>query len=429
MKTLSILVGLIFYLHLHLVAQAFKADIMANLTEIKSIDLSDSDLSGYDLISRKIGDAKIVLLGEQTHGHGTTFIAKTKVIKYLIENNGFDVIAFESSFYELNKIWDTDMIFDEKLKKIRNELYPAWSAAEELNPLFDFLKTANLYGKKIDLAGVDCKHDLPYGQKNYVFEFTSFFLKVKIPIIESSEYQKFIPIFENLVKLKISFREDANSKPKKNDLKLFFGVLDSAQIQLDRIEKTKEIEFWIQELESLKAFARSTWLTSKLEGVARLATRDSAMAKNLFWLANNKFKNRKIIVWAASYHIAKEKQELSFKGIESKSIELMGNMINLSMPGQVYSLNFIAGGGSYGEWFKQKYYVYPINMTEGSLEREIESIPYEYAFVDLKNLQNMNAFLMAGISFYKQKVNWNKVFDGLFYIKSMKPPTYLENER
>ena len=80
------------------------------------------------------------------------------------------------------------------------------------------------------------------------------------------------------------------------------------------------------------------------------------MAENLIWLAETKFKNRKIIVWAASYHIVKEKQELSFNRIDSKSVELLGNMVNLRMPGQVYSLNFIGGSGTYGEWFKQEYH-------------------------------------------------------------------------
>jgi len=79
-------------------AQLFKGDIVANLTEIKSLDLSDDNSLGYDVMAQKIGNARIVLLGEQTHGHGTTFIAKTKVIKYLIKNKGFDIVAFESSF-------------------------------------------------------------------------------------------------------------------------------------------------------------------------------------------------------------------------------------------------------------------------------------------------------------------------------------------
>jgi erythromycin esterase len=86
-------------------AQVTQIDLQENITEIKSINISDDDFTGYEVLAKKIGDANIVLLGEQTHGHGTTFIAKTKIIKYLVENHGFDVIAFESGFFEINKIW------------------------------------------------------------------------------------------------------------------------------------------------------------------------------------------------------------------------------------------------------------------------------------------------------------------------------------
>ena len=407
-------------------AQLSRKDIEPILTEIKSLDLSEDSSSGYDVMAEKIGDSRIVLLGEQSHGHGRAFVAKTKVIKYLVENKGFDVIAFESGFYELNKIWESNLPIVDKLVQIRSEIYPAWSEAEELNAFFDFVKETVANGKEIDLTGIDCKHDLQYGQNNYVLDFDAFLQKVKLPVRASSDYLGFKTILEGLIKWRSNFKEDKNSRPAKKEYRLFMTVLDAVRSQLTALEPDNEVDFWIQETKSLNKYAVSTWVASALKGSARLASRDSAMAENLIWLANNKYKGRKIIVWAASYHTAKEKQELTFYKAATDEVELMGSMVNVKMPGQVYSLNFISGGGSYGDWFNQKFHTYPINFNSGFLEKELASMPYQYAFIDLKNLSVKGKFLMRGISFFDPKAAWNRVFDGLFYIKEMKPPTYIK---
>lgn len=208
-------------------AQVTQIDLQENITEIKSINISDDDFTGYEVLAKKIGDANIVLLGEQTHGHGTTFIAKTKIIKYLVENHGFDVIAFESGFFEINKIWDSELILTDKLQDVRNEIYSLWSESEELTSFFDYVRESNMKGKKLDLTGFDCKHDMSDGQKNYTSDFHSFLQTNKFPILDDPKYVEFKSILATLIKLKMNFREDASSSPKPDQRKLFNQVLDS----------------------------------------------------------------------------------------------------------------------------------------------------------------------------------------------------------
>jgi len=400
-------------------AQINQNDLQENITEIKSIDASGDENIGFDILSQKIGDSRIVMLGEQTHGHGTTFIAKTRIIKYLVENLGFDVLAFESGFYEINKLWDCDLMLSKKIDSTKKEIYGIWSRTEEFKPLINYVMERNANGKRLDLSGFDCKHEAQYGQKNYVMDFDKFLLESQIKL--PSDYTKFKILLESLVK------DDIESKVNSKQIVLFNSVLELIKIEIQRLKKSSETEFWNQELKSLKKQARSCWVLSKLKGLSRFVARDSAMAENLLWLANTKFKGRKIIVWAASFHIAKGKEYFETnKRFDVSNLETMGNVVDKNLPKQVYTLGFISSEGSYGEWYSKNSPSYPINRSPSSLEALIAKTTYNFAFIDLRTLKNEEPFNMAGIDYFEGKATWNKIFDGLFYIRQMKPPTYIK---
>lgn len=58
------------------------------LHEVKD---NDENFAGFEKFKNAIGDAKIVMLGEQSHTDATTFETKIKLIKYLHQEMGFDI--------------------------------------------------------------------------------------------------------------------------------------------------------------------------------------------------------------------------------------------------------------------------------------------------------------------------------------------------
>ncbi len=420
-KKLVVFILLILFSAISANSQISYEVISKNLNEIASIDPTTTEYSGYQTIAEQIGKARIVMLGEQTHGHGTTFTAKIKIIKYLVENLGFDVIAFESSFYEIDKIWNSSEGLSKKLDSTKREIYGIWSKPLETAPLFDYIIERNSKGLNLDIAGFDCQHEMPYGRKNYVNDLTSFITNNSLKIRDDIKYQKFISLLKRLIAF------DTKSETSINEINLFNEVIDSVQSKLSGIKESYDAKLWSQELRSLKKEARSVWNPSNLKGMSKFAARDSAMAENLVWLVNNKFKGRKVIVWAASFHIAKgNKHFIKTKHFDPAKIVTMGNVVNSLLPDQVYNIGFVSSEGQYSEWYAKDSPNYAIKRSASSFEQFLAKTQYDFAFVKMREIINDKPFNMAGIDYFENSAVWNKIFDGIFYIRVMRSPTYMK---
>src|SRR5215212_8009568 len=80
--------------------------IKENANVISNVNVDSDDFTDLLPIGNAIGDSRVVMLGEQDHGDGTSFLAKTRLIKFLHEKKGFNVLAFESDFFALTDGWD-----------------------------------------------------------------------------------------------------------------------------------------------------------------------------------------------------------------------------------------------------------------------------------------------------------------------------------
>jgi erythromycin esterase len=113
--------------------------LAAHAVPLRSIDSADNDFHDLEPLRETLKGVRVVMLGEQSHGDGTTFLAKTRLIRFLHERMGFDVLAFESGFYDCPKAWDLLAHGEEARKAIPRGVFAIWTASRQVQPLLDYL--------------------------------------------------------------------------------------------------------------------------------------------------------------------------------------------------------------------------------------------------------------------------------------------------
>ena len=62
---------------------------------IKSISPHDTNFTDLEFLKKVLENKRIVCLGESTHDDASTFLAKTRLIKFLHEKLGYTILLWE----------------------------------------------------------------------------------------------------------------------------------------------------------------------------------------------------------------------------------------------------------------------------------------------------------------------------------------------
>ncbi len=183
--------------------EQIKKYVQTHTVEIKSIQPEANDYADLEAIGRAIDDARVVMLGEQDHGDGVTFLAKTRLIKYLHEKKGFNVLAFEGDFFALNHGWQKVPKEDPRIKNfLSNNIYPTWAKCQQCDGLlYDYIPQTYTTNSPLIIAGFDCQMFGVLSHvalKGYVDEYLQ---SNQVPFTLSQTYQEFfLPFIGTLLR-------------------------------------------------------------------------------------------------------------------------------------------------------------------------------------------------------------------------------------
>src|SRR5882724_7145376 len=119
---------------------------------VRSVDAADEDFSDLEPLVNAIGPAQIVQLGEPGHGAGSSFAAKVRLVKFLHQRMGFNVLVWESGMYDLELSQAGMRGSDTAPIAARRGEFRLWSDAEELKQLFDYVKASQTTDRPLDMA-------------------------------------------------------------------------------------------------------------------------------------------------------------------------------------------------------------------------------------------------------------------------------------
>lgn len=327
-----------------------------HVSVLKQHELGESfkDLSP---LGKAIGDARIIGIGEPTHGTSEVTTLKTQILDYTIRQNGITTVALEESIAtcdQMNRLLnaDTPALMDSLLSM---PFYKLWKTQEMLD-LFTWINHYNRsHDHKLKFIGFDMEDLGLRNSRKMLREFGEKYnsgIRQQTLVIDGD--------LDSLLKFSRISMDNEQTITAAMRIKKDLSHMDS----LINLEKNSIDQQKVFELKSYVRVCRQ-WIENRFFK----GNRDEFMAENIgiFLDAHPK---EKVFLWAHNFHVAK---------VNLDGQKTMGAFLKEKYKGQYFMLSITSGGGYYmaSSNYSQK------NWKSYEMEHPYRGT-YEYLFSKIK---------------------------------------------
>ncbi|MET0856299.1 MAG: erythromycin esterase family protein [Telluria sp.] len=387
---------------------AWRADVASRVHPVRS--LYSDDFSDLQFLKPLLAGKRVVQLGESAHGAGEFSLAKVRLIKFLHQQMGYDVIAFESSLPQCY-LADQAIGTARPIEVMKQCLFPVWHSNEAL-ALFDYLDATRKSGRRLTLAGFDIQDSSSApGAAELIGKMLELAGWPRVAELGESESALFKrakgPLAPELAAQLAAYYGDAAAELQKNRARLVKAGADSARMEVA-----------IRSARSRAALSGQFAASATVDGYG---VRDLGMADNLDFLLDTLYPGRKVIVWAHNAHITYQQAPNAAK--------TMGNYVGERRKAEVYTVGLFMGRGAAAQNNQARYEI--AAPAAGTFDAVMSNGGAKYAFVDFSAARPApeTSWIFAPIVMRSWGVNSANLtpalgYDGVLYIDTVTPPEY-----
>ncbi|NGP44773.1 erythromycin esterase family protein [Bacillaceae bacterium SIJ1] len=325
---------------------------------ISSVHVSEHDtFEDLAFLKPVLEGKRIVMLGETSHGAKEFNGIKGRIVRYLHEELGYNVLAFESPLGQATAAQASAP--DASAKDTLSEgIFPVWHAEETLK-LFHYMDETEETEKPLMLTGIDVQADAAFGP------WLSGWVKTldgdMADTIQSTE-EEFVKLYHQQQDESLAVQEAAALIRKyeaiqtfiethQKDLEAAFSAPVAASVERVLHNRLSFLNDGVSaQVHMNQLFNGASTEPAESWDEDASYRRDLGMADNLAWLANDVYPDEKIIVWGHNYHTRKQNSTMheAIQVVPNKSgyIPTLGELVPEKLKGQTYSIGLFAHHGT-----------------------------------------------------------------------------------
>ena len=267
-----------------------------------SLALEAANFDDLEFLRPLLEGKRIVQLGENTHGVREYSLVKARLVRFLHQELGYGVLAFESALYQC---YDANLTAAEAPAKstLIHCTFGVWHTKEVL-PLFEYLRETQKSDRPLRLAAIDVQ---PIGNNK---AGRPRFLSNVVGAVDADQAAEVLSLDSTFLEVyarggrerRAYFRQEAGQNMAEAYDRLAAFLTDNAAAIEAASAKPSRASALVarQTAASMAWYIRQQSAPTTREWFER---RDQGMAENLMFLLDELYPNQKVIVWGHNFHL------------------------------------------------------------------------------------------------------------------------------